>query len=77
MDQRLVYLRAVLSHDRKTLKVTAPPTNRIYPPGPAFLYVMTDAGVPSFGHKTLVGTGAQPPVDQGAIDKCVLSLYLS
>ncbi|KAJ7800808.1 glyoxal oxidase N-terminus-domain-containing protein [Mycena olivaceomarginata] len=62
MDQRFVKL---------TLTVTGPPTSRIYPPGPAFLYVVTAGGVPSFGHKTVVGTGASPPVDQGAIDKSV------
>ena len=55
-----------------TLTVTGPPTARIYPPGPGFLYVVTDAGVPSFGHKTLVGDGSGPPVDQAAINKYVL-----
>lgn len=67
MDQRLVQLVATLSSDKKSLVVTAPPSNTIYPPGPAFLYVVTDAGVPSFGHKTIVGTGASPPVDEAAI----------
>jgi len=67
MDQRLVQLVSSLSADKLTLTVTAPPTNRVYPPGPAFLYVVTDSGAPSFGHKTLVGTGASPPVDQAAI----------
>ncbi|KAJ7212462.1 glyoxal oxidase N-terminus-domain-containing protein [Mycena haematopus] len=69
MDQRFVKLVSKLSADKKTLTVTGPPTSRIYPPGPAFLYVVTTSGVPSFGHKTIVGTGASPPVDQGAIDK--------
>ncbi|KAJ6564595.1 glyoxal oxidase N-terminus-domain-containing protein [Mycena capillaripes] len=73
MDQRFVKLAAKLSADKKTLTVTGPPTSRIYPPGPAFLYVVTAAGVPSFGHKTIVGTGASPPVDQGAIDKLYAS----
>ncbi|KAJ7200643.1 glyoxal oxidase N-terminus-domain-containing protein [Mycena pura] len=68
VDQRFVKLVSNLSHDKKTLTVTGPPTTRIYPPGPAFLYVVTAAGVPSFGHKTIIGTGASPPVDQGAID---------
>ncbi|KAJ6565154.1 glyoxal oxidase N-terminus-domain-containing protein [Mycena vulgaris] len=71
MDQRFVKLVSKLSPDKKTLTVTGPPTSRIYPPGPAFLYVVTASGVPSFGHKTIVGTGAPPPVDQGAIDKSV------
>ena len=69
MDQRLVQLNAVLSSDRKTLTVHAPPNGRIYPPGPGYLYVVTNTGVVSFGHKTLVGTGASPPVDEGAIAK--------
>ncbi|KAJ7230312.1 glyoxal oxidase N-terminus-domain-containing protein [Mycena pura] len=67
MDQRLVYLAATLSADKKTLTVKAPPTAAIYPPGPAYLYVVTNTGAPSFGHKTIVGTGASPPVDQAAI----------
>ncbi|KAJ7247284.1 glyoxal oxidase N-terminus-domain-containing protein [Mycena rebaudengoi] len=68
MDQRLVKLVCILSLDKRTLTVIAPPNNRVYPPGPAFLYVVTNTGVPSFGHKTLVGTGTSPPVDQAAID---------
>ncbi|KAJ7065518.1 glyoxal oxidase N-terminus-domain-containing protein [Mycena amicta] len=67
MDQRLVYLTSTLSADKKTLTVHAPPSAPIYPPGPAYLYVVTNTGAPSFGHKTLVGTGASPPVDKAAI----------
>lgn len=69
MDQRFVGLVSVLSADQTTLEVTGPPSSSIYPPGPAYLYVVTDSGVPSFGHKTLIGTGASPPVDEGAIAK--------
>jgi hypothetical protein len=69
MDQRLVQLVSTLSVDKITLTVMAPPTAAIYPPGPAYLYVVTDTGAPSFGHKTLVGTGASPPVDNAAIAK--------
>ncbi|KAF9568286.1 copper radical oxidase [Agrocybe pediades] len=69
MDQRLVKLVSTLSSDRRTLVVTGPPSPRHYPPGPAFVYVVTNEGVPSFGHKTLIGTGASPPVDLGAIAK--------
>jgi hypothetical protein len=71
MDQRLVQLVATLSSDKTTLTVTAPPTPQIFPPGPAYLYVVTNTGAPSFGHKTLVGTGASPPVNQAAIAKYV------
>ncbi|KDR84528.1 hypothetical protein GALMADRAFT_220246 [Galerina marginata CBS 339.88] len=69
MDQRLVKLVSTLSADRRTLTVTGPPSAKHYPPGPAFLYVVTSAGVPSFGHKTVIGTGASPPVNLGAIAK--------
>ncbi len=69
MDQRLLKLVSSLSDDGKTLTVTGPPTARLYPPGPAYLYVVTDEGVPSFGHKTIIGTGASPPVDGDAAAK--------
>jgi hypothetical protein len=69
MDQRLVYLKSSLSADKKFLTIMAPPSGAIYPPGPAYLYVVTNTGAPSFGHKTIVGTGASPPVDEGAIAK--------
>jgi len=69
MDQRVVRLKSKLSADKRTLTVTGPPSPRHYPPGPGFLYVVTNDGVPSFGHKTLIGTGASPPVDEDAIAK--------
>ena len=69
MDQRLVRLTASLSSNGAKLTVRAPPNGKIYPPGPAYLYVVTNTGVPSFGHKTIIGTGASPPVDEGAIAK--------
>ncbi|KAF7317558.1 hypothetical protein MKEN_00842700 [Mycena kentingensis (nom. inval.)] len=67
MDQRLVYLPATLAPCRTKLTVTAPPSAGVFPPGPAFLYVVTDSGAPSFAHRTLVGTGAGPQVDAGAL----------
>jgi hypothetical protein len=69
MDQRLVKLESTLSTDKTQLSVIGPANGGIFPPGPAFVFVVTDAGVPSFGHKTLIGNGESPPVDQGAIDK--------
>jgi hypothetical protein len=69
MDQRLVKLESSLSVDRTQLTVVGPANGRLYPPGPAFLYVVTDSGVPSFGHKTLIGNGESPAVDQGAMNK--------
>jgi hypothetical protein len=37
MDQRVVKLVSVLSADKKTLTVTGPPNNKIYPPGEPLL----------------------------------------
>ncbi|KAF5342875.1 hypothetical protein D9758_016091 [Tetrapyrgos nigripes] len=68
MDHRFVQLESTLSDDGTTLTVTGPPSGTHYPPGPAYLYVVTNDGVPSVGHKTLVGTGNSPPVDAEAMD---------
>lgn len=77
MDTRFVYLEATLNTDKTVLTVTGPPSGSIYPPGPGFVYVVTDNGVPSFGHKTLIGTGQSPPVNQAAIDKWVDIVWFS
>jgi len=68
MDQRLVGLVSELSDDQTQLTVTGPPSPTIYSPGPAFMYLLVD-GVPSFGSKLLIGTGAQPPFDEDAFVK--------
>lgn len=68
MDARFVKLVASLSEDKATLAVSAPPNSTVYPPGPGYVYVVVD-GVPSFGSKTLIGSGGSPPVDLGAISK--------
>lgn len=65
MNSRLVYLK-VLSISAGILQVQGPPTAQIYPPGPAWLYVLND-GTPSTGRKVLVGDGSGPPVDEAAI----------
>ncbi|KAJ8473322.1 hypothetical protein ONZ45_g16339 [Pleurotus djamor] len=67
MDQKLVQLKATLSRDKKTIKVTAPSDGRLYSPGPGFLYVVTDKGIPSVGHRLIIGNGRSPSVDQEAI----------
>ncbi|KAG8791038.1 hypothetical protein FRC12_010289 [Ceratobasidium sp. 428] len=67
MDMRMVKVPCLLSANKKTLMVTGPPNAAIYPPGPAWLYVLWN-GVPSKAQKVLIGNGASPPVDQGAID---------
>ncbi|KAJ7600059.1 hypothetical protein C8J56DRAFT_768890, partial [Mycena floridula] len=64
-SSRLVFMDATLSPDRKTLIIASPPNNRVYPPGPAWIFVTID-GVTSAGAHVMVGTGASPPVvDQG------------
>jgi len=64
-SSRLVFMEAVLSPDRRTLSVLSPPNNRVYPPGPAFIFVTVD-DITSSGAHVMVGTGATPPVpDQG------------
>ncbi|THU91946.1 hypothetical protein K435DRAFT_800864 [Dendrothele bispora CBS 962.96] len=66
MGTRYVKLNSELSEDGSTLTVTGPPTPQIYPPGPAYIYIVTAEGVPSFGHKTIVGDGQSPPTDEAA-----------
>ncbi|KDR73335.1 hypothetical protein GALMADRAFT_142447 [Galerina marginata CBS 339.88] len=64
-SQRLVFADTKLSADRKTLTVRSPPNNRVFPPGPAFLFLTID-GVTSAGTRILLGNGLPPPVrDQG------------
>ncbi|CAE7186371.1 unnamed protein product, partial [Rhizoctonia solani] len=67
MDMRMVKLKCTLSSNRKSLTITGPPNAAIYPPGPAWLYVVHN-GVPSKAQKVLIGNGGSPPVNQGAID---------
>ncbi|KAJ6605259.1 glyoxal oxidase N-terminus-domain-containing protein [Mycena vulgaris] len=62
---RLVFLDAVLSKDKRSLTITSPPNNRVYPPGPAFIF-LTVGETTSVGSHVMMGSGANPPVpDQG------------
>ncbi|KAJ7902655.1 glyoxal oxidase precursor [Mycena olivaceomarginata] len=64
-SSRLVWLEAKLSSDRKTLEISSPPNNRVYPPGPGYIY-LTVGDTTSVGTHVMVGSGASPPVpDQG------------
>ncbi|TFK38704.1 glyoxal oxidase precursor [Crucibulum laeve] len=64
-SSRLVFMDAQLSKNRKSLTITSPPNNRVYPPGPAFIFLTVD-DVTSTGERVMVGSGAPPPVaDQG------------
>jgi hypothetical protein len=44
MDQRLVFLNATLSADRKSVSIVAPPSGGVYPPGPGYLFFVVDGG---------------------------------
>ncbi|KAG6907578.1 hypothetical protein DXG01_008374 [Tephrocybe rancida] len=62
---RLVFLHAVVSTNRKSITITTPPNNRVYPPGPGWIYLTVD-GITSTGAQVLIGNGNAPPVnDQG------------
>ncbi|KAF7768273.1 CAZyme family AA5 [Agaricus bisporus var. burnettii] len=64
-SSRLVFMDAHLSEDGKTLSIKSPPNNRVYPPGPAYIF-LTVGDVSSPGVRVMVGSGATPPVeDQG------------
>ncbi|KAJ7272801.1 glyoxal oxidase precursor [Mycena rebaudengoi] len=62
-NSRLVFLEHTLRGN--TLEIRAPPNNNIYPPGPAWLFLVAD-GVYSEGVQVMVGDGGDPPrADQG------------
>ncbi|KAJ7137567.1 glyoxal oxidase precursor [Mycena crocata] len=62
-NSRLVFLEHTLRGN--TLEITAPPNNNIYPPGPAWIFLVSD-GVYSEGVQVMVGDGGDPPrADQG------------
>ncbi|KAJ7627324.1 immunoglobulin E-set, partial [Roridomyces roridus] len=58
-NSRLVFLENTLSGNN-TLTITAPPNGNIYPPGPAWIYVVAD-GVWSVGVQVMIGDGGNPP----------------
>lgn len=68
MNARHVWL--AVARNGTALRVTMPPNPTIFPPGPAWLYVLAD-GVPSVGQRVIVGTGVGPRVDAAAWNKCV------
>ncbi|KAF9467903.1 copper radical oxidase [Collybia nuda] len=62
---RLVFMDAVLARDHKSITITSPPNNRVFPPGPAYIFLTID-DVTSTGAHVIVGDGGAPPVkDQG------------
>lgn len=66
-SDRLVFMTAEVSSSRTMLSFLTPPNNRVYPPGPGWVFV-TVAGVTSEGVQVMVGSGASPPVpNQGVL----------
>ncbi|KAJ6451693.1 glyoxal oxidase N-terminus-domain-containing protein [Mycena vitilis] len=62
-NSRLVFLEHTLVGN--TLEITAPPNNNIYPPGPAWIFLVA-GGIHSEGALVMVGDGGDPPrADQG------------
>ncbi|KAJ7230655.1 glyoxal oxidase N-terminus-domain-containing protein, partial [Mycena pura] len=65
-SSRLVFMDAVLSRDKRSLTIVSPPNNRVYPPGPAYIFVTVGEST-SAGAHVMVGSGGNPPLpDQGA-----------
>ncbi|KZV88781.1 glyoxal oxidase precursor [Exidia glandulosa HHB12029] len=57
---RLVFMTARLSPDRRSLTFTTPPNGRVYPPGPAFVFLTVD-DVTSESVMIMMGSGNAPP----------------
>lgn len=57
---RLVFLDAEVSDDGSELTFTTPPNGRVYPPGPATLFLTVD-DVTSEGAWVMMGSGNSPP----------------
>ncbi|KAJ7622189.1 glyoxal oxidase precursor [Roridomyces roridus] len=68
---RLVFLEHTLSGS--TLTITAPPNGNIYPPGPAWIYVVAD-GVWSEGVQVMIGDGGNPPRPAQGVPVTITSL---
>ncbi|KAF5351167.1 hypothetical protein D9756_008348 [Leucocoprinus leucothites] len=67
-SSRLVFMTAKLgskSGNTRKLTIRTPPNNRVYPPGPAYVFLTVD-DVTSTGVRIMMGDGSSPPVrDQG------------
>ena len=57
---RLVFMDATVSEDKKSLTFTTPPNGRVYPPGPATIFLTID-DVSSEGASVMMGSGNAPP----------------
>ncbi|PIL37675.1 hypothetical protein GSI_01369 [Ganoderma sinense ZZ0214-1] len=57
---RLVFMDATISADRTSLTFLTPPNGRVYPPGPATIFLTVD-DVTSEGAWVMMGSGNSPP----------------
>ncbi|KAI0737810.1 glyoxal oxidase precursor [Daedaleopsis nitida] len=57
---RLVFMDATISRDGRSLTFVTPPSGRVYPPGPATIFLTID-DVTSEGAWVMVGSGNSPP----------------
>ncbi|KAH9854846.1 glyoxal oxidase N-terminus-domain-containing protein [Lenzites betulinus] len=57
---RLVFMEATISRDSKSLTFTTPPNGRVFPPGPATIFLTID-DVSSEGAWVMMGSGRSPP----------------
>ena len=57
---RLVFMDATISKDKKSLTFVTPPNGRVYPPGPATVFLTID-NVSSVGAWVMMGSGRAPP----------------
>ena len=57
---RLVFMEAIISLDRKSLTFVTPPNGKIYPPGPATIFLTVD-NITSEGAWVMMGSGNSPP----------------
>ncbi|KAI0363190.1 hypothetical protein BV20DRAFT_172359 [Pilatotrama ljubarskyi] len=57
---RLVFMDATISRDHRSLTFTTPPNGRIFPPGPATVFLTID-DVTSEGAWVMMGSGRSPP----------------
>ncbi|KAI0737815.1 glyoxal oxidase precursor [Daedaleopsis nitida] len=61
MGARLVFMDATVSRDGRSLTFVTPPNGKVYPPGPATIFLTVD-DVTSEGAWVMVGSGQPPPV---------------
>ncbi|KAJ8496231.1 hypothetical protein ONZ45_g12536 [Pleurotus djamor] len=57
---RLVFMDAIVAPNRRSITFTTPPNGRVFPPGPAWVFLTVD-DVTSEGVKVMVGSGRSPP----------------